>query len=66
MKKENANTDGGIHYSIIQNVRYCMGSTARYCFPLLCWCGISILSSAALPVLTTFLPKVVIERIIPD
>lgn len=63
MKKENANTDGGIHYSIIQNVRYCMGSTARYCFPLLCWCGISILSNAALPVLTTFLPKAVIERI---
>ncbi len=66
MKKENAYADdecGCIRYMVIQNVWYCMESTARYCFPLLCWCGIACLSNAALPVLTTILPKVVIEKI---
>lgn len=48
-------------YSAVQNVLYCLKHTVRYCFPLLCWCVLEILVSTLMPVLTTVLPKVVIE-----
>lgn len=51
------------HKSIIQNIGYCIRNTAQYYFPLLCWCGILILINAALPVLSAYLSKMVIESI---
>ncbi len=48
---------------MIDNLLFCVKST-RDCYPpLLIWCGLAALMNVALPVLTTFLPKVVIERI---
>lgn len=50
-------------YSLISNVIYCMKNTAN-CYPLLfLWGSIAILINLFLPLLTTFLPKVVIEAI---
>lgn len=65
MQKKNTASDewSTRHASIIQNVWYCIRNTSRcYCL-LLCWCGISILVNAALPVLSAYLPKAVIEAI---
>lgn len=66
MKKKNQSAyDEGnhTHYSVIQNVWYCLTSTAQCYFPLLWWCIIVILINVTLPVLTTYLPKTVIEII---
>ena len=52
------------NYAVIQNVMYCLKNTAKYYFPLLCWCMIVILINVSLSVLETYLPKVVIEQII--
>ena len=65
MRKKNTSSEewGTRHYSVTQNIWYCIRNTARcYCL-LLCWCGISILVNAALPVLSAYLPKAVIEKI---
>lgn len=51
------------YYSMIQNVCYCLHNTAQCYFPLICWCVIAILIKVTLPVLTTYLPKIVIEKI---
>ena len=51
------------HYSVVQNVWYCLTNTAQCYFPLLWWCIIVILINVALPILTTYLPKTVIEII---
>ena len=40
---------------------YCIGNTAKCHFPLLCWCALKILVSTLIPILTTILPKIVIE-----
>lgn len=65
MQKKNTVSDewGTRHDTIIQNVCYCIRNTFRCYCPLLCWCGISILVNAALPVLSAYLPKAVIENI---
>lgn len=48
-------------YSVPRNVLYCLRSTAQCCFPLLCWCALTILINVLIPVLTAYLPKTVIE-----
>ena len=51
------------HYSVIQNVCYCLRNTAQCYFPLLCWGIITILINVVLSILSTYLPKIVIEKI---
>ncbi len=51
------------HYSILRNVLWCLASTARDEGLLLICCGAAILIHVALPVLTTWLPKAVIQII---
>lgn len=51
------------HYSMLQNVFYCIGNAAHCCFPLLIWCMIAVFINVAIPVLSTWLPNVVIETI---
>lgn len=48
-------------YSFIRNIMYCISNTAKCHFPLLWWCVLKILVSTLIPILTTILPKVVIE-----
>ena len=48
-------------YSVIQNVWYCLNNTAQCYFPLLCWCVLAVLINVLVPVLSTYLPKTVIE-----
>lgn len=48
-------------YSAIQNIWYCLCSTVQCYFPLLCWCALAILINVLIPVLSTYLPKAVIE-----
>lgn len=50
-------------YSVLQNVRYCLKNTAQCHFPLLGWCAILIGIKVTLPVLSTFMPKTVIQII---
>jgi len=50
-------------YSSIRNVFYCIRHAMKAYPLLLLWCILIIVASVALPVLTTFLPKVVIEKI---
>lgn len=54
---------GITEYSIGRNALFCLKSTFHCYPPLLAWCGIAALTGTALPVLATFLPKAVIERI---
>ncbi len=51
------------HYSVIQNMLYCLSNTARCYFPLLFWCALTILITVTLSVLSTYLPKTVVELI---
>lgn len=51
------------HYSAAQNVWFCIKNTAAFYPSLLLWCVIAVLINTALPVLTTYLPKIVIEKI---
>ncbi len=48
-------------YSVTQNVLYCLHSTVQCCFPLLIWCALAILIQVLIPLLTTYLPKAVID-----
>ncbi len=50
-------------YSLVKNVCYCIKSTAEFYPLLLLWCVLAVLISVILPVMTTYLPKVVIEKI---
>ena len=50
-------------YSVIRNIIYCLNNTAKCYFPLLCWCVLKILVDTLIPILTTILPKTVIEMI---
>lgn len=65
MRKKMINSDKWTtrYDSIIQNVWYCIQNTAHCYCPLLCWCGVLILVNAALPILSAYLPKTVIEYI---
>lgn len=60
-KKRMKNRNG--NYSVLQNIRYCLKSTGE-CYPLLLFlCMISVLMRVAQSILTTYLPKVVIEKV---
>lgn len=50
-------------YSVMQNIVYCLNNTVKYHFPLLCWCILKILAGTLIPILTTILPKTVIEMV---
>lgn len=50
-------------YSVIQNIIYCLNNTIKCHFPLLCWCILKILVGTLIPILTTILPKTVIEMV---
>lgn len=66
MKRTNQETHDALnrcHYSVIQNILYCLGNTVRCCFPLLCCCILIILINVTLSLLSTYLPKTVIEII---
>ncbi len=50
-------------YPVVKNVCYCIKSTAEFYPLLLVWCVLTILISVVLPVMTTYLPKIVIEKL---
>lgn len=50
-------------YSVLQNIRYCLQSTITCHAPLLCWCLLKIAIGVLMPILTAFLPKVVMEMV---
>ncbi len=63
-------TNKGLHdelnrtqYSVIQNMIYCVNNTVKCHFPLLCLCILKILVGTLIPILTTILPKTVIEMV---
>lgn len=51
------------HYSVLQNIRYCLKSTAEYYPLLLALYSIFILAKVSQSILTTWLPKVAIEKL---
>lgn len=51
-------------YSILQNFVYCIKATIQNYPKLLVLCVSLIVINAAIPVITTFLPKVVIDEIV--
>lgn len=63
MKNKKKNKNGNKNYSVLQNIRYCLKSTGE-CYPLLLFlCMVSVFTRVAQSVLTTYLPKVVIEKV---
>ena len=50
-------------YKILQNLSYCLKETEKGCPKLLVLCTLVILANCAVPVITAFLPKVIIEEI---
>ena len=50
-------------YTILQNLSYCLKETEKGCPKLLVFCVCVILANSAVPVITAFLPKVIIEEI---
>lgn len=50
------------NYSVLQNIRYCLKSTVEGYPMLLLLCAAAILVKVAIPILTTYLPKVVIDK----
>ena len=50
-------------YSVVKNACYCIKSTAEFYPLLLIWCVLAVLVSVVLPVITTYLPKAVLEKI---
>ncbi len=50
-------------HSILDNVCFCIRNTAACYPPLLLWCLLAALTNVVAPVLSTFLPKAVIEKI---
>ncbi len=50
-------------YSVIQNMLYCLQCTIYHYPLLLVWCVISVFIHVSLPILTIYLPKVVIDAI---
>jgi len=67
MKKEKQeDTLRATRYGIGSNVRYMLKETLK-CYPfLLVMCAFSVVIGIVIPVITTFLPKVVIEQITED
>jgi ATP-binding cassette subfamily B protein len=50
-------------YSVFQNLLYCIQATKQGCPKLLPFCLMIILVNCVIPVITTFLPKIVIDEI---
>lgn len=66
MKKTNRSSHDELNltnYSAMKNILYCLNNTVKCHFPLLCWCSLKILIGTLIPILTTILPKIVIEMI---
>ncbi len=65
MGKKNTDSEewSTCRYSVVQNVCYCIRNTVHCYGLLLCWCGMSVLINAVLPVVSAYLPKLVIEQI---
>ena len=53
----------GKNYTIIQNLSYCVRMTKEKYPILLLFCFLIIMANVAMPVITAFLPKVIIEEI---
>ena len=51
------------HYSTVKNIWYCICNTARVRFPILIWGVLLVAVNVTLPLLTTYLPKVVLDRV---
>lgn len=62
-RKDSPKTYAG-RYSVAQNVWYCARNTAQGYALLLCWCGLSVGVQTALPILSAYLPKTVIDGIV--
>lgn len=63
LKKSSNELDVKEH-SVIKNTFFCLKNTVD-CYPqLLIWCLFAILANVGIPILSTFLPKIVIEKII--
>ncbi len=66
MKTTNKGTHDELNrtqYSVIHNIMYCLNNTIKCHFPLICWCILKILVGTLIPILTTILPKTVIEMV---
>ena len=66
MKKTNKRPHDELNltkYSVLHNIIYCLDNTAKCYFPLLCLCVLKILTGTLIPILTTILPKTVIEMV---
>ena len=50
-------------YTVLQNLAYCVRMTGKGCPVLLLFCLLIILANCLIPVITAFLPKMVIEEI---
>lgn len=50
--------------SLMSNLAFCLRSTLECYPPLLLGCLLAILSGTAIPVISTFLPKIIIEKIL--
>ena len=51
-------------YSVFQNFKYWIGSTKKGYPKLLIFCALIVVVNTVVPVITTFLPKVVIDLIV--
>lgn len=63
LKRIRTNMKQNKKYSIIQNLSYCVRMTKQKYPILLVFCFLIILINAVIPVITAFLPKIVIEEI---
>ena len=64
VKKQPVNDElNRTHYSTIKNIWYCICNTAKVRFPILIWCVLLVAVNVTLPLLTTYLPKVVLDRV---
>ena len=66
MKKTNRSSHDELNltnYSAMKNILYCLNNTVKCHSPLLCLCSLKILIGTLIPILTTILPKIVIEMI---
>lgn len=50
-------------HSLVGNLWFCLRHTCACCPTLLFWCFLTVITAAAVPVISVFLPKIVIEKI---
>lgn len=64
VKKQPVNDElNRTHYSTVKNIWYCICNTAKVRFSILVWCVLLVAVNVTLPLLTTYLPKVVLDRV---